>query len=375
MSIRILGADELRRVLSIRDLTDPSQGAHAMQLLVDAVTEPLCRAWGSQLRLRRASPIVSVRDNYDRLGYHPDAVTRDARYTRYVCDVALLRTHTSALIPAALGDEARGTEPDLLIACPGIVYRRDSIDRLHSGEPHQLDLWRIRREEPLGDRDLEDMIAAVVGAVLPGSRHRLDRTEHPYTRHGLEIHVEVGGSWIEIGECGLASPELLSSSGYGPSVSGLAMGLGLDRVLMTRKGIADIRLLRSTDPRIASQMLDLSPYREVSDQPATHRDLSIVTDDDTTAEELGDDVRAALGERASSIEAVEVLGETSYAGLPPRAIERLGILPGQKNVLIRVVLRDLTRTLTSQEGNELRDAIYGAVHRGTKWEWARRSRN
>jgi len=55
--------------------------------------------------------------------------------------------------------------------------------------------------------------------------------------------------WIEIGECGLASPALLAASGL-PAHTGLAMGLGLDRLVMLRKGIDDIRLLRATAPRI-----------------------------------------------------------------------------------------------------------------------------
>jgi len=370
MSIQILNAAELRRALAIRDLTDPDEGPHAMQELVRLLCEALVELWGVPLRLCRASPIVSVHDNYDTLGYEPDAVTRDARYTRYVCDVALLRTHTSALIPGTLRAESRANDPDFLIGCPGVVYRRDSIDRIHSGEPHQLDLWRVRRAAGLGEGDLSAMIEQVVRAALPGVRHRLSPTEHPYTRSGLEIEVEVDDAWIEIGECGLASPEVLRASGYPVGASGLAMGLGLDRLLMLRKGIPDIRLLRSSDERVAGQMLDLAPYRPVSDQPATRRDLSIVTPEDTTAEELGDRVRSALGPRADSVEAVEVLSETLHDDLPRRAVERLGISPGQKNVLVRVVLRDLTRTLTSREANEIRDAIYRAIHHGTNSEWA-----
>jgi phenylalanyl-tRNA synthetase alpha chain len=50
--------------------------------------------------------------------------------------------------------------------------------------------------------------------------------------------------------------------------------------------------------------------------------------------------------------------------------ERLGIVPGQKNVLLRVVLRDLERTLTDAEANALRDRIYAALHRGKVYEWA-----
>ena len=51
--------------------------------------------------------------------------------------------------------------------------------------------------------------------------------------------------------------------------------MGLDRLLMLRKGIPDIRLLRSADPRVAGQMTDLEPYRPVSYLPAVTRDLSV----------------------------------------------------------------------------------------------------
>jgi phenylalanyl-tRNA synthetase alpha chain len=150
------------------------------------------------------------------------------------------------------------------------------------------------------------------------------------------------------------------------------MGLGLDRLLMLRKGICDIRLLRAKDPRIERQMLDLSPYRVVSSMPPIRRDLSIVVHETAASEDLGDRVRAALGDRATAIEAVEVVAETSYASLPAAARTRLQLKHDQKNVLLRIVLRDLARTLTHGEANELRDAIYAALHEGDVDEWARR---
>jgi phenylalanyl-tRNA synthetase alpha chain len=142
---------------------------------------------------------------------------------------------------------------------------------------------------------------------------------------------------------------------------------------MLRKGMEDIRLLRSDDPRVVDQMLDLSPYRPVSDQPAIRRDLSIAVPEDRTSEELGDRVREALGQRSELVESVEVLSETPYGDLPPAAVERLGVSSGQKNALLRVVLRDLRRTLTDEEANELRDEVYAAVHEGASWQWASRS--
>src|SRR5260370_19755443 len=265
---------------------------------------------------------------------------------------------------------------DALLACPGLVYRRDAIDRLHTGEPHQLDLWRVRETgsaTPLDTCDLKAMIATVVAALLPGAVHRTLPAEHPYTTEGRQIDVRSGDDWIEIGECGLAHPEVLADAGFSamqPCASGLAMGIGLDRVLMLRKGIGDIRLLRSTDPRVAEQMLDLEPYRSVSRQPLVRRDLSIAVDRDVLAEDLGDRVRAALGDRTKSVEEVSLVSETSYEALPPVAASRLGMKPSQKNVLLRVVLRDPDRSLTHEEANALRDEVYAALHEGSVHTWA-----
>lgn len=356
----------LARALALRDLTDPSQGLHVVSILVDRISEAL------GARILRGPRIVSIADNYDGLGFSAESVTRDARYTRYVDRDHVLRTHTSALVPACLRALAGDASwSDTTIALPGVVYRRDCIDRLHSGEPHQIDLWRIRRGGARLDRsDLAAMIARVVSAILPGRAPRTVPAVHPYTLDGLQIDVEHEGTLVEIGECGLAHPDVLRRAGLGDDCSGLAMGLGLDRLAMLVKGIPDIRLLRSDDPRIASQMEDLSPYREVSSMPPVRRDLSIAIATETTAEELGDRVRAALAERAGAIEEVAVVSETPGDALPPTARERLGLHEGQKNVLLRVVLRDLTRTLTHAEANALRNAIYAAIHEGSVYAWA-----
>ena len=246
----------------------------------------------------------------------------------------MLRSHTSALVPGALRALAAEKEPkveggrDVLLVCPGIVYRRDSIDRLHSGTPHQLDVWRITSDRALGTGDLKEMIDIVVHAALPGAEYRVEAREHPYTTEGLQIDVENGDEWVEIGECGLAAPDVLTRAGV--AGSGLAMGLGLDRILMLRKGIADIRLLRSADPRIAGQMRDVGLYRPVSNRPPVVRDLSIAVPEGDAAEELGDRVRAALvddtgGDRrdtggdTDAVEEVAILSETAHADLPPIA--------------------------------------------------------
>jgi phenylalanyl-tRNA synthetase alpha chain len=371
MSVRLIDADAYRRALSIRDLTDAALGPHAMQLLVHDAVAALRARWRCPVVLYRSPPLVAVADNYDALGYPPHGASRDARYTRYVTNDRLLRTQMSALIPGALRTLAAADYDDVLIACPGITYRRDAIDRLHVGEPHQLDLWRVTRQ-PLDRGALEEMVAIVGAALLPGTQLRCDPAQHPYTLDGLEVHASVRGRWVEILECGLAHPRVLEAGGPNAR-GGLAMGIGLDRALMLRKGIDDIRLLRSQDPRIASQMLDLEPYRPVSSQPAIQRDMSIAVPDGVTPEELGDRVRDIVGDRADSLESVEVLSQTAYADLPRAARDRLGIAAGQKNVLLRLVIRDLTRTLTAAEANALRDEVYAALHEGSVKTWARRT--
>jgi phenylalanyl-tRNA synthetase alpha chain len=363
MSVRLLSSTEVARALAVRDLTDPREGAHAMQRLVDDIVAAIARAWRCDPLLYRGARIVDVAQNYDALGYEPDAVTRDARYTRYVTDTKMLRSHTSAMVPVALQSVGNGAS-DVLVACPGVVYRRDAIDRLHTGTPQQLDLWRVSCNRPLTTGDLKEMIELVVRAAIPGAEWRIEPRVHPYTTEGLQIDVENGDEWVEVGECGLAGAHVLRGGGLPASWTGLAMGLGLDRLLMLRKGIADIRLLRATDGRVAAQMRDLSLYRPVSNRPAIVRDLSIAVAGDDDTELLGDRVREALGAEVDCVEAVEVLSETPGAELPPMARERLGLRPGQKNVLVRVVLRHVERTLTREEANSLRDRVFRAVHAG-----------
>ena len=370
MKTRLIDSASYRNALALRDLTDAAQGPHAMQMLVQAAVAACRERWNCAVVVHRAPPVVSVEANYDALGYPSDGAARDARYTRYVTRRRLLRTQTSAMIPGALQMIAKAGYEDVLLVCPGLTYRRDAIDRLHVGEPHQLDLWRVARR-PLSRADLEEMIDLAARAMLPGARLTLAPAIHPYTVDGLEVHADVDGRLVEILECGLAAPRLLDKAGL-PSAAyqGLAMGIGLDRMLMLRKGIDDIRALRSEDPRIAAQMLDLEAYRRPSSQPAIARDLSLAVPAEASAEDLGGRAREALGLRAASVEAIEVLAQTPYAALPSAARERLGIGPAQKNVLLRLVIRDLERTLTADEANRLRDEVYAALHEGSVRTWA-----
>jgi phenylalanyl-tRNA synthetase alpha chain len=311
VTLSIASPDVISRSLAVRDLADPALGPHAIQIIVDSLVETLSQTWQCHTIVHRGSPIVSIHDNYERLRYPVDAITRDIRYSRYISESTMLRSHTTAMIPGLL-DRLASERPaeDVLLAAVGLAYRRDAIDRLHVGEPHQMDAWRIRRGR-LDDAELQKMIAVITAVLAPGAPYETRAAVHPYTIDGREIYVQRGGQWVEIGECGLAHPEVLRDAGLDPNEwSGLAMGIGLDRAVMLRKQLEDMRLLRSEDPRVKAQMNDLSVYRPVSSMPPVRRDMSIATAPGMDAETIGDRVREALGERAVAVEDLAVISET-----------------------------------------------------------------
>jgi phenylalanyl-tRNA synthetase alpha chain len=124
---------QLQCDLEARDLSDPAEGPHAIQILIGRAVERLSHAWSCEVRWCHGPRTVPVADNYDQLGYAAEAITRDTRYTRYVDARHMLRSHASAMIPSALRRLAGEPGGDVLLACPGIVYRRDAIDWQHTG--------------------------------------------------------------------------------------------------------------------------------------------------------------------------------------------------------------------------------------------------
>ena len=152
--------------------------------------------------------------------------------------------------------------------------------------------------------DLAGMIATVAAAVVPGRDVRTVPATHPYTVDGRQVDVRDGD---ELGGARRVRTRRTRGAGRRRTRpgrwSGLALGMGLDRAVMLRKRLPDIRLLRGSDPRIAGQMLDLAPWRPVSQQPPARRDLSLVlAAADADVELLGDRARTALGADADALE-------------------------------------------------------------------------
>lgn len=367
MQKEIMSPERLAASLAIPDLTDPRNGIHAINLVTDKIRHCLSSKVGWPVpEIRRSSPITSVAKNYDRLRFPIDNPGRSSRYTRYISNDSVLRTHTSEMIPDILDELKEKKVDDYLVMCPGICYRRDVVDKTHCSEPHQMDVWRTKKGLPRLERPaLIELIETIVECTLPGMRYRANEVNHPYTINGLEVEIlKKDGEWLELLECGETHPEILANSGLDPNeYSGLAMGIGLDRLVMLIKGIDDIRILRSEDPRIKKQMENLDPYQLVSKYPLIRQDLSVSVSNETSEEDVCETIKDALGKNSDVIEEITIMSETPYEQIPPKAIERLGISPGQKNMLVRVILRSHEKSLTHEEANGMRDKIYRAVDR------------
>lgn len=116
------------------------------------------------------------------------------------------------MVSPALRALAADPPDDVLLICPGITYRRDAIDRLHTGTPHQLDLWRISRH-PLGEDGLDEMLWQLAEPLFPGRQWRWEPRVHPYTLEGRQVDVRANDEWVEVWECGLAHPDVLAGGG------------------------------------------------------------------------------------------------------------------------------------------------------------------
>ena len=356
---------ELERLLNIPDLSR-DESAHAVSLVKNEILAGLRRLGYPQAQILDGPRAVDAADNYALLGYRPEEATLGETHTRWIGPGKLLRTQTTALIPLwlrTLASEKLPPEP-CMAAAAGITYRRDERDKTHTGTPHQMDLWIIGPAELYSPQSLRRLVYDVVASACPSlapESLRLSPSQHHYTDCGLECSAAPawGGPEIEILECGLAGRSLLRRMGLPDAAGGLALGMGLDRLAMLRKGITDIRLLRDPEPRIASQMLDLQPYREISRQPAVCRDISAACRPGMQNADCAEIAERALLKIGKSrwLESACIAGRWSRDELCRSALERLALLPGEENVLVRVALRDPAGSIPKPQAAECIEAI------------------
>lgn len=371
LKFEISDKETLEKLLSISDLTEPTKEGLERNIVgkvFDSLMKELSESNFPNIQVVRGDPIVSVEDNFNSLLFTPGNPGRSSTYTRYTDGDHVLRTHTSALIPSTFRELAKHPIDILTLVLPGLAYRRDVIDPRHLDVFHQIDVWTLQKNETHGRvtrKELLDLGKIVFNAACPGAEMIVYEAKHPYTVDGIEVYAKVDGKEIEVFEAGLIHPTVMRNSGIDPDIySGLALGMGVERLIMARKNLPDIRLIRSTDPRIVSQMTNLETFKQVSNQPAMNRDMSYCVDKNDTEEDICENIRKVFGENADLLEEVKILSRTNYDSLEPIAKQRLGAKPNQDNVLIRVTLRHPDKTLTKQESAKLYDEAYPKLHQG-----------
>lgn len=199
--------------------------------------------------------------NFTMLNLPKDHPARDMQDTFYINENVVLRTHTSPCEVRALTT----MKPPFRLLMPGRVFRVDEVDASHSPVFHQIEGFVVDKGLTLGD--LKGILDAFVHAVFGENvKTRLRPSYFPFTEPSAELDVSCsicggkgcrvckGTGWIEILGCGVTNPHEIANCGYDPKVwTGLAFGLGVDRMANLKFGINDIRLEYENDARFLRQ--------------------------------------------------------------------------------------------------------------------------
>ena len=183
--------------------------------------------------------------------HHP---ARDPLDNFYLYPGAMLRSQTSTVQIRVM----ENTQPPVRIIAPGRVYRPDTIDATHSFMFHQVEGLFVDEGVTMADlkTTLDQFCKAYFG---PEVATRFRPSFFPFTEPSAEIdvlfHYDDGATrWIELGGCGMVDPNVLQSVNYDPEkYTGFAFGLGIERMVMRRHNIPDIRYLFESDIRFLHQ--------------------------------------------------------------------------------------------------------------------------
>lgn len=189
---------------------------------------------------------------------HP---ARDTQDTFYINDEILLRTQTSSVQVHVMENQ----KPPIRIISPGRVYRSDAVDATHSPLFHQIEGLVVDKGITMADLKgtLELLMKKLYGE---DAKIRLRPHHFPFTEPSAEVDVMCfkchgegcplckGEGYIELLGAGMVHPKVLKGCGIDPEVySGFAFGLGLERIVMRRYGISDMRMLYDNDLRFLDQ--------------------------------------------------------------------------------------------------------------------------
>ncbi len=199
--------------------------------------------------------------NFEALNLPPDHPARDTQDTFYISDKILLRTQTSPIQVRVMEKK----KPPIRIVAPGRVYRSDAVDATHSPLFHQIEGLVVDKGITMTDLvGISKMfIERLYGENL---KIRLRPHHFPFTEPSAEVDMECfncggkgcsmckGEGYIELWGSGMVHPKVLRNCGIDPEeYSGFAFGMGLERLVMRKYGITDLRLLYENDLRFLEQ--------------------------------------------------------------------------------------------------------------------------
>jgi phenylalanyl-tRNA synthetase alpha chain len=250
------------------DATTPG-GRHPLTLVQERVADIFV---GMGWEIAEGPEVEAEWLNFDALNIppaHPARETQDTLWVDPPSDGVVLRTHTSPVQIRALLE--RGAP--CYVAVPGRVYRQEALDATHSAVFHQVEGLAVDEGLTMGHlRGTLDRFA--VSMFGPGVRTRMRPDHYPFTEPSADVDLlcwvchgtstELGEpfcrtcrseGWIEWGGSGMVHPVVLASAGVDPDrYTGFAFGMGLERTLMSRHDLADIRDLIEGDVRVTTAL-------------------------------------------------------------------------------------------------------------------------
>ncbi|HET6380922.1 MAG TPA: phenylalanine--tRNA ligase subunit alpha [candidate division Zixibacteria bacterium] len=209
--------------------------------------------------------------NFEALNIPPDHPARDLWDTMYVAepgsdpprpaeDGTILRTHTSPVQIRAM----RALKPPIRVYMPGRCYRYENVAADRNFEFFQIELLVVDHDTSMADLKgtLEEFARAIYGPIPTRFRPGYYPFTEPSVAFDLQCQVCHGAGcpackhsgWVTILGAGMVHPVVIRNGGYDPDeYQGYAVGFGLDRLVMNRHGIADIRHLMGGDLRFLEQ--------------------------------------------------------------------------------------------------------------------------
>ena len=187
--------------------------------------------------------------NFERLNFGGEHPARDAQDSFYITEDLLLRTHTTVVDAHVMV----GRTPPMRILTTGRCYRRDAPDWAHMPVFHQVDGFMVG--EAITMAHLKGVLSSFASQLLgPETRTKFVPGYFPFTEPSAEMYVQFNNRWMELGGCGMFHPRVLEMAGIDPQhYTAFAFGLGVDRQVMVRYGIPDIRLFWDNDLRLLEQ--------------------------------------------------------------------------------------------------------------------------